>query len=74
MSLLFENEEIKYLKKETNWFEQFDFWQKRIINEGLEEKINVSIYAKPDIKWQRMRDIKNRLLDGEDVSDLIQVN
>lgn len=74
MSLLFENEEIKYLKKETDWFEQFDFWQKRIINEGLEEKINVSIYAKPDIKWQRMRDIKNRLLDGEDVSDLIQVN
>lgn len=74
MSLLFENEEIKYLKKETDWFEQFDFWQKRIINEGLEEKVNVSIYAKPDIKWQRMRDIKNRLLDGEDVSDLIQVN
>lgn len=74
MSLLFENEEIKHLKKETDWFEQFDFWQKRIINEGLEEKINVSIYAKPDIKWQRMRDIKNRLLDGEDVSDLIQVN
>ena len=74
MSLLFENEEIKYLKKETDWFEQFDFWQKRIINEGLEEKINVSIYAKPDIKWQRMRDIKNRLLDGEDVSYLIQVN
>lgn len=53
MSLLFENEEIKHLKKETDWFEQFDFWQKRIINEGLEEKINVSIYAKPDIKWQR---------------------
>ena len=49
MSLLFENEKIKYLKKETDWFEQFDFWQKRIINEGLEEKIDVSIYAKPDI-------------------------
>lgn len=29
MSLLFENEEIKHLKKETDWFEQFDFWQKK---------------------------------------------
>lgn len=74
MSLLFENEEIKYLKKETDWFEQFDFWQKKIINEGLEEKLNVSIYAKPDIEWRRMRDIKNRLLIGKDVSDLIKVN
>ena len=74
MSLLFENEEIKYLKKETDWFEQFDFWQKKIINEGLEEKVNVSIYAKPDIEWRIMRDIKDRLLDGEDVSDLIKIN
>lgn len=74
MSLLFENEEIKYLKKETDWFEQFDFWQKKIINEGLEEKLNVSIYAKPDIEWRRMRVIKDRLLIGKDVSDLIQVN
>ena len=62
MSLLFENEEIKHLKKETDWFEQFDFWQKRIINEGLEEKINVSIYAKSEIEWRRMKEIKDELL------------
>ena len=74
MSLLFENEKIKYLKKETDWFEQFNFWQKRIINEGLEEKIDVSLYAKPDIEWQRMKNIKDRLLDGLDVSDLIECN
>lgn len=74
MSLLFENEEIKYLKKETDWFDQFDFWQKQIINEGLEEKVNVSIYAKPDIDWRRMREIKDRLLIGKDVSDLIKIN
>ena len=41
----------------TEWFNQFNKKQRRIIEEGLEKKLDVSIYAKPEFTWMQMKEI-----------------
>ena len=36
----------------TEWFNQFDIYQQEEIYEGLEENLDVSIYAKPEYSWE----------------------
>ena len=35
----------------TEWFNQFDIYQQEEIYEGLEENLDVSIYAKKELNW-----------------------
>ena len=52
----------------TEWFNQFDKKQRRIIEEGLEKQLDVSIYAKPEFTWMQMKEISWGLEDNLDVS------
>ena len=52
----------------TEWFNQFDKKQRRIIEEGLEKNLDVSIYAKTDFTWMQMKEISWGLEDNVDVS------
>ena len=60
MEKIYNNLSIENLIK-TDWFNQFDKNQQQIII-GLEEKIDVSIYANPEYSWRNMRKIRNYLL------------
>ena len=46
----------------TKWFNQFDENQKKEILKGLEDNLDVSIYAKPEFDWTKMRKIRLKLL------------
>ena len=61
MEKIYSNLSIENLTK-TDWFNQFDKNQQQLIIIGLEEKIDVSIYAKPEYSWRVMRKIRNHLL------------
>ena len=61
MEKIYNNLSIENLIK-TDWFNQFDKNQQQIIIIGLEEKIDVSIYANPEYSWRNMRKIRNYLL------------
>ena len=52
----------------TDWKNQFDKKQRRIIEEGLEKNLDVSIYAKIDFTWMQMKEISWGLEDNLDVS------
>ena len=52
----------------TEWFNQFDKKQRRIIEEDLEKNLDVSIYAKTDFTWMQMKEISWGLEDNLDVS------
>ena len=47
MEKIYNNLTIDNLMK-TDWFNQFDEYQQKEIRYGLEEDVDVSIYAKPD--------------------------
>ena len=49
MNKLYNNLSIENLIK-TDWFEQFKFYQKEEILEGLKDNLDVSIYANPEYK------------------------
>ena len=51
----------------TDWFEQFDLFQKKEILKGLENKLDVSIYAKKEFDWEQMKEIRLGLEDDLDV-------
>ena len=51
MEKIYNNLSIENLIK-TDWFNQFDKNQQQIII-GLEEKIDVSIYAKKEFTWTK---------------------
>ena len=53
---------------ETEWFNQFHRNQKRIIKEGLNKNLDVSIYANPEFNEYQMKEIKKGLENNVDVS------
>ena len=52
----------------TEWFNQFDKKQRRIIEEGLEKNLDVSIYTKKEFDEHQMAQIRVGLEIGLDVS------
>ena len=57
MGKIYNNLNIENLIK-TDWFNQFNINQKQEILAGLEENLDVSIYAKPDFHWEQMWQIR----------------
>ena len=67
MNKIYNNLNINNLIK-TDWFNQFNFLQKKEIKQGLRDNLNVSIYAKTEYKWEQMSQIRLGLKDNLDVS------
>ena len=61
MKKIYNNLNIENLIR-TEWFNQFDEEQQGEILEGLEENLDVSVYAKPEIDYQEMAQIRLKLL------------
>ena len=53
MNKIYNNLNIENLVK-TDWFNQFDKKQQKQILKGLEKKLDVSIYTKPEYDDQQM--------------------
>ena len=53
MNKIYNNLNIENLVK-TDWFLQFDKNQQKRIIEGLEENLDVSLYAKKEFNWLQM--------------------
>ena len=53
MNKIYNNLTVKNLTK-TDWFNQFDEHQQEKIIEGLENNLDVSIYAKKEFSWLQM--------------------
>ena len=68
MEKIYNNLSIENLTK-TEWFTQFDKNQQQVIIVELEEKIDVSIYAKPEYNWEQMNEIRFGLLNNVNVSE-----
>ena len=67
MNKIYNNLTIDNLTK-TEWFNQFDEYQQLEITEGLEDNLDVSIYAKPEYSSLQMLKIKEGLKQNLDVS------
>ena len=67
MEKIHNNLNIENLTK-TEWFNQFNRYQKEEILKGLEKDLNVSIYAKTEFDWEQMKQILFGLQDNLDVS------
>ena len=67
MNRLYNNLSIENLTK-TEWFNQFNQKQQEKIIEGLNENLNVFIYAKPEYNSSQMREIKEGLENKLDIS------
>ena len=67
MNKIYNNLTVENLTK-TEWFNQFDEFQKKQIRTGLEDKLNVSIYAKKDFSSEQMEQIRLGLFFNLDVS------
>ena len=52
----------------TEWFNQFDEYQQEEINLGLEDNLNVFLYAKTEFNEYQMREIRLGLEKNLDVS------
>ena len=52
----------------TEWFNQFDKQQKKLIIEGLQENLNVFLYAKTKYSWGQMAHLKAGLKKNLDIS------
>ena len=52
----------------TEWFNQFDKQQKKLIIEGLQENLNVFLYAKAEYNWGQMAHLKAGLKKNLDIS------
>ena len=52
----------------TEWFNQFDKKQKKLIIEGLQENLNVFLYAKKEYSWDQMAHLKAGLKKNLDIS------
>ena len=52
----------------TEWFNQFDKKQKKLIVEGLQENLNVFLYAKTEYNWGQMAHLKAGLKKNLDIS------
>ena len=49
----------------TEWINQFNKYQQEEIIKGIEDNLDVSIYAKPEIPWREMETIRERLLEAK---------
>ena len=67
MDKIYNNLNIENLKK-TEWFNQFSEAQQEQIMLGLEENLDVSIYAKSKYNFQQMDQIRFGLKNNLDVS------
>ena len=67
MNKIYNNLSIENLIK-TDWFNQFDEYQQLEITEGLEDNLDVLIYAKPEYSSLQMDEIKEGLKQNLDVS------
>ena len=67
MEKIYNNLSIENLKK-TEWFNQFNENQKHRIIKGLNDNLDVSIYAKPEFDWLQMEQIRKGLENNLDVS------
>ena len=73
---LIRTEQFKQLDKDkkkeilnnSDWFNQFGKYQQEEILIGLEEKLDVSIYAKKEFNWEQMIQIREGLKNNIDVS------
>ena len=52
----------------TDWFNQFDKQQKKLIIEGLQENLDVFLYAKTKYSWGQMAHLKAGLKKNLDIS------
>ena len=57
---IYNNLTIESLIK-TDWFNQFNEEQQREIRLGLVKHLNISIYAKTELDWEQMREIRKGL-------------
>ena len=60
MKKIYNNLSIDNLTK-TEWFNQFDEEQQYEILEGLKNNLDVSIYAKIELSWMEMEEIREKL-------------
>ena len=67
MNKIYNNLNINNLIK-TDWFNQFDEYQKGEIISGIEANLDVLIYAKKEFDAWQMEQIKKGLKDNLDVS------
>ena len=51
----------------TEWFKQFNLYEQEEITWGLEDNLDVSIYAKKEFNWKQMSQIRFGLRDDLDV-------
>lgn len=61
------NLQIEQLLK-TDWTNQFNKYQLSFINDGLANNLDVSIYAKPELDADQMREIVRGLKQGFDMT------
>ena len=52
----------------TEWFNQFDKQQKKLIIEGIQENLDVFLYAKTKYSWGQMAHLKAGLKKNLDIS------
>ena len=57
MEKIYNNLTIDNLMK-TDWFNQFDEYQQKEIRYGLEEGLDVFIYANPVFDWEQMNALR----------------
>ena len=67
MEKIYNNLNIENLIK-TDWFNQFSEAQQEEIRLGIENNVNISIYAKKEFDEYQMREIRYGLEDNLDVS------
>ena len=60
MKKIYNNLNIDNLMK-SEWFNQFDKEQQKEIRYGLEDNLDVLIYANPEIDWEEMKEIRENL-------------
>ena len=67
MNKIYNNLNIENLIK-TDWFKQFSISQKQVIKQGLEDNLDIFVYAKKEFNWKQMDEIRLGLKNNVDVS------
>ena len=67
MNKIYNNLNIENLIK-TEWFEQFNKEQQEEITRGIQDNLDVSIYANLKYSWEQMQEIREGLKDKVNVS------
>ena len=67
MNKIHNNLTIENLMK-TECFNQFNKQQQKVIILGLEQNLDISIYAKNEFEWEQMEEIREGLENNLDVS------